>query len=71
MKTQEKETVATALEKLNEIVRWFEEQKEADVEKGLEKVREGSVLLKALRERLKEVENEFQEIKGELEEKEE
>jgi len=63
-----KETNLTAsLKKLEEIVEWFENQEEVDVEKGLEKVREGVRLVKASRERLEKVENEFEEIKKDLE----
>jgi len=57
-----------SLKKLEEIVEWFENQEEVDVEKGIEKVREGIALIKASRERLKKVENEFEEVKKELEE---
>lgn len=56
------------LKKLSEIVRWFEDQKEADVELGLEKVKEGAILIKSCRERLKTVENEFEEIQKQLNE---
>lgn len=54
------------MKKLREIARWFEEQEEIDVERGLEKVKEGAVLIKASRERLKELENEFEEVKKKL-----
>lgn len=65
-----KETNLTqSLKKLEEIVEWFENQREVDVEKGLEKVKEGAALVKASKERLKKVENEFEEVKKELEEK--
>ena len=63
-----KETNLTqSLKKLEEIVEWFESQQEVDVEKGLEKVKEGAVLIKASKDRLKKVENEFEEVKKELE----
>ena len=55
-----------SLKKLEEIVEWFEGQGEVDVEKGIEKVKEGVMLIKASRERLKKVENEFEEVKKEL-----
>jgi exodeoxyribonuclease VII small subunit len=65
----QKETNLTqSLKKLEEIVDWFENQQEVDVEKGLEKVKEGAALIKASKERLKKVENEFEEVKKELEE---
>ena len=54
------------LKKLSQIVSWFESQPELDVEKGLDYVKEGAILIKASRERLKEIENEFQEIKKEI-----
>ncbi len=57
-----------ALKKLEEIVGWFENQREVDVEKGLEKVKEGVKLIKVSKERLKKVENEFEEVKKELKE---
>jgi exodeoxyribonuclease VII small subunit len=64
-----KETNLTqSLKKLEEIVEWFEGREEVDVEKGLEKVKEGAALIKASKERLKKVENEFEEVKKELEE---
>jgi exodeoxyribonuclease VII small subunit len=56
-----------SLKKLEEIVEWFEGQGEVDVEKGIEKVKEGVKLIKVSRERLKKVENEFEEVKKELE----
>lgn len=69
--TDKKENIGAKLGKLEEIVKWFEEQKEVDVEKGLEKVKEGAELIKDLRTKMKAVENEFQEIKKGLEEPEE
>lgn len=54
------------LGKLEEIASWFEKQRDLDVEEGLKKVREGNVLVKELRERLREVENEFEELKKDL-----
>lgn len=55
-----------SLKKLEEIVEWFENRGEVDVEKGIEKVKEGVALIKSSRERLKKVENEFEEVKKEL-----
>jgi hypothetical protein len=54
------------MKKLRAIASWFEQQDEVDVEKGLEKVREGATLIKASRARLKELENEFEEVKRDL-----
>lgn len=60
-----------SLRKLNEIVEWFEEQEEVDVEAGLEKVKEGAVLVKDCKTRLTEVENEFEKIRKEVNKNEE
>ena len=71
MTDNKKENIGGKLGKLEEIVEWFEAQKEIDVEKGLLKVKEGAALIKNLRKRMQVVQNEFQEIKKELEEEEE
>lgn len=55
--------ITDMLKQLGSIVSWFESQKEIDVEKALEQVKEGVVLIKQSKERLKEIENEFKEIK--------
>lgn len=54
------------LKKLAGIVSWFENQSELDVEKGLEYVKEGAELIKSSRERLTQIENEFKEVKKEI-----
>lgn len=56
-----------SLAALNTIVKWFESQEEIDVEAGLEKVREGAGLVKVCKERLSEIENEFEQIKRDAE----
>lgn len=61
-----KVNLSESLKKLSDIVRWFDEQKEVDVEAGLGKVREGAELLKTCRGRLMEIENEFVEIEKEI-----
>ncbi len=61
-----KETIQSQLEKLEKIVQWFGARDEVDVEAGLEKVKEGAGLIKELQTRLKKVENEFTEIKKDL-----
>ncbi|MCK5466590.1 exodeoxyribonuclease VII small subunit [Candidatus Parcubacteria bacterium] len=66
----EKTNLSESLKKLEEIARWFELQEEIDVEKGLEKVKEGAKLIKTSKERLRKVENEFEEIKKEMKENE-
>ena len=57
----------TNLKRLSEITEWFDGQEEIDVEEGLNKVKEAVGLIKASKERLKAVENEFEEIKKEME----
>lgn len=61
-KTIQKGNLNESLKRLNQIVSWFESEKEVDVEKGLELVREGAEIIKVSKERLKEIENEFKEI---------
>lgn len=56
-----------SLRKLKEIADWFEDQEEVDVEAGLEKVKEGAVLVKNCKSRLSEIENEFEKIRKEAE----
>jgi len=64
--TKEKNKLSKELKDLEEIVRWFEEQQEVDIETGLTKAREGAKLIKSLKAQLKEVENEFEEIKTDI-----
>ncbi len=65
-KTDSKVNLNETLKKLADIVSWFENQSELDVEKGLEQVKEGAQLIKDSRERLTQIENEFKEIKKEI-----
>ena len=59
------------LKRLSEITDWFDNREEIDVEEGLEKVKEAVSLIKVSKERLKAVENEFEEIKKEMDSEEE
>lgn len=61
-----KNNLRESMEKLEGIISWFDSQKEVDIEMGLEKVKEGALLLKYSKDRLKEVENEFEEIKKDV-----
>lgn len=61
-----KANLSDSIKELSAIVRWFDEQKEVDVEAGLEKVKQGAELIKFCRERLKSVENEFVEIEKQM-----
>lgn len=56
-----------SLRKLNGIADWFENQEEVDVEAGLEKAKEGAMLVKECQVRLSEVENEFEKVRKEIE----
>ncbi|MDP1629041.1 MAG: exodeoxyribonuclease VII small subunit [bacterium] len=62
----DKNKLKDQLKRLEEIIGWFDEQEEVDVEAGLDKVKEGVALIKAGKERLKELENEFEKVKKEL-----
>jgi hypothetical protein len=55
------------LEEIADILKWFDEQEELDVEQALEKIGKASGLIKASKKRLAEIENEFKEIKKEVE----
>ncbi len=59
--------LSESLKKVQDIIAWFDTQEEVDVEKGLEKIKEGTVLIKESRTRLKEIENEFEVVKQDLE----
>ena len=52
-----------SLKRLSEITEWFDNQEEIDVEEGLKKVKEAAELIKVSKERLKTIENEFEEMK--------
>lgn len=56
------------LEDIKRISDWFEEQEEIDLEEALVKIREAGELIRLSKDRLVEVENEFNEIKTKIEE---
>jgi exonuclease VII small subunit len=62
-----KNTLKESLKKLKGIIAWFDEQEEVDVEAGLEKVKEGARLIKESRAELRNLENEFEKVKKDLE----
>lgn len=67
--TEEKSNVknlSSNLKHLSEIADWFDNQEEVDIEEGLKKVKQAAVLISASKERLKAIENEFEEIKKEV-----
>jgi len=59
-------SLKTYMEKISEITEWFEAQEEIDLEEALKKVRAAGELIKATKEKLKTAENEFAEIKKEM-----
>ncbi|MBL7053161.1 MAG: exodeoxyribonuclease VII small subunit [Candidatus Portnoybacteria bacterium] len=59
----EKNKLKDSLKKIENIINWFDDQEEVDVEAGLEKVKEGVALIKNSKKRLKDIENEFKEVK--------
>jgi len=63
---KEKEKLKTALQKLEKIVDDLS-KKDVDVEQGLEKFREGVDLIKFCRSQLQKAENEFIQLKQDLE----
>ena len=63
---KESKSLKDDLAKLSKITEWFEGQQEIDVEEGLKKVKEAVVLIKASKKRLREIENEFEEIRKEV-----
>ncbi len=58
--------LSESLKKLDTIVTWFNDQKQPDLEAGLEKMKEGVELIKQSKTRLKEIENEFEEVQKSL-----
>lgn len=66
-KNQDSNNFEQNLKKLQDIVSWFEEHDEIDLEKSLEKIKEGSELLKECRKDLKEIDNVFKEVEKDLE----
>ncbi|HEY4525837.1 MAG TPA: hypothetical protein VJL32_01920 [Candidatus Paceibacterota bacterium] len=66
MAKPDKKNLKEYIKQISEISDWFENQEEIDVEEALIKVKEAAELIKASKERLVEVENEFKEIKREI-----
>ena len=64
---KDNKNIQSSIKKLEDIVDWFESQEDVDVEAGLKKVKTGSALIKDLKSRLKKVENEFEDIKADIE----
>ena len=62
----DKTKVSDLISKLEKIVQWFDAREDVDVEEALKKVKEGAELVKTLKLRLNKVENEFEEVKKDL-----
>ena len=56
------------LKRLSQIADWFDAQEQVDIEESLEKVKEAVVLIAESKKRLEAIENEFEEVKKDLEE---
>lgn len=54
------------LSDLARIVKWFEDQKDIDLDASLDKVKEAAKIIKESRSRIKDVENSFKEIEKDL-----
>ena len=67
MPTEKVKSFKQHLKEIATILEWFDTQEELDVEEALEKVKEASVLIKASKKRLEEVENEFKVLKRDIE----
>lgn len=64
--TTQKNEFAQSIKELEEINTWFQNE-DIDLDEGLRKLKRGRELIKACRARLKDVENEFLEIKEDFE----
>ncbi len=67
-KTENPISIGKLLAELDEILAWFENQEDVNVEEGLTKAKKGAELIKTLKSRLKVAENEFEELKKDLDE---
>ena len=65
-KNKEKDSLQELMTKLEKTVEWFQSREDIDLEQGLERVKEAATLIKTLKGKLKEIENEFIEIKRDL-----
>ena len=64
-------SLTKSLKELSEITSWFDSQQDIDIEEGLKKVKKAAELIKISRKRLKSIENEFEEIKKDIDADEE
>ncbi len=64
--TKEDINLSDAIKELKQITEWFEKQDEINIEESISKIKQGAVLVKECKEKLKEMENTFEEIRKEL-----
>ena len=67
---EEKPTIknlSSNIKHLSEISDWFEGREDIDLEEGLQKIKEAAELIKISKKRLSEIKNEFEEIKKDVE----
>jgi len=60
--------ISKNLKNLEEIVSWFEKNKDLDIEEGLKKAKDGFTIIQELKKKIEKAENEFKELKKGLEE---
>ncbi|PIS05060.1 MAG: hypothetical protein COT81_03120 [Candidatus Buchananbacteria bacterium CG10_big_fil_rev_8_21_14_0_10_42_9] len=63
---KEKFDVKKGLEELQKIYDWFDKNEDANPQEQLAKIKEAAPLIKQLRAQLKDIENEFIEVKKDL-----
>jgi exonuclease VII small subunit len=66
MAKQTKKPLAESLKELESIVTWFDDQEKFDLEIALTKIQQGAELITTLKEQLKSVENQFKEVKKQI-----
>lgn len=67
MEKKEKNSISESIKKLKKISDWFDGQENIDLEEGLKKVKEGAMLIKETKEKLRNIKNEFEEIQRGIE----
>ena len=67
MAQDKKQNLKEYLIQIEKITTWFEDRDEIDIEEALEKVKQAAKLIKASKDKLAQVENEFKEVKKTIE----
>ena len=63
MAKAKKQNLKEYLKQIEKITTWFDDRDEIDIEEALEKVKQAARLIKASKDKLAQVQNEFKEIK--------